>query len=172
MTGKDFAAMPRPAMDVHGVLAHGYGVLLALSEPFTPKDFSWCAELLMHMIHRVASQGHDVRSMEVFIQADNTSREVKNNTITRLAALLTGSHRAARIEVRFLMKGHSHEDLDQWFSSIASLIESHKELHSPAAFLTMLNRYLQRPETRPHEKADKAAFMVHQVRDWQPGKFN
>ena len=77
MTGKDFAALPRPAMDVHGVLAHGYGVLLALSEPFTPKDSSWCADLLIHTIHRVASQGHDVRNMEIFIQADNTSREVK-----------------------------------------------------------------------------------------------
>ena len=166
LTAKEFAVYPRPAMDVHGVLAHGFGMFLALSEPFTPKDSSWCSELLMHTLHRVASRGHDVRTMEIFIQADNTSREVKNNTVTRLAALLTGAHRAARVEVRCLMKGHSHEDLDQFFSSIATLIESHRELHSPDQFVQMLNRYLQQPEVRPHEGADKAAFMVHQVRDW------
>ena len=168
MASSEFAALPRPAMDVRGVIAHGFGVFLALSEPFTPKDSSWCSDLLMNTLHRAAAAGRDLRATEILVQADNTSREVKNNTLTRLGGVLVGSHKVHRLELRFLLKGHSHEDIDQFFSVLSSLIASHAELHTPDDFLQMLNSYLEKEEVRPHE-SQKAAYMVHSIRDWSCG---
>ena len=168
MTSKQFSVYQRPAMDTHGVICHGVGAFLALSEPFTAKDSSWCCDLLLHALHRASISGRDLRQFEICMQADNTSRECKNNTLLRLMALLCGTSKIKRAECRFLMSGHSHEDLDQWFSTIASLIEASAELHTPQEFISLLASHLAKGTTRPHEP-DKAAFMVHSVRDWLLG---
>ena len=113
---KEFSTMSRPAMDVHGVLAHGHGAYLALSEPFTPKDSSWCCELLLHTLHRMRTiRSLDLRLFELCVQSDNTSREYKNNTVLRAIGLLTGLHKIKRGELRCLMTAHSHEDVDAFF---------------------------------------------------------
>ena len=167
LSAKEFSTMNRPAMDVHGILAHGHGAYLALSEPFTPKDSSWCTELFLHTLHRMQTRrGADLRQFEVCVQSDNTSRECKNNSLLRVIALLTGLHKVKRGELRCLMTAHSHEDVDSFFAHMLSHVECHKELHTPGSFLRVLNTYLGRPETRPNEP-DTDAFMVHDIRDWQ-----
>ena len=123
---------------------------LILRSP-SPKDSSWCTELMLFGLHRAAVAGKDLRIHEVILQADNTPRECKNNVLLRIAGALTGLRKVRRMELRFLSVGHSHEDLDQWFSVSASLIESHPELHVPEDFLCVLNEYLAKPESRPHE---------------------
>ena len=117
-------------MDCHGLIIHGVGAFLALSEPFTPKDSSWCTEIMLFGLHQAALSGKDLRVHECILQADNTPRECKNNTLVRIGAVLTGLHRVRRLELRFLSLGHSHEDVDQWFSTLASLIEANRELHA------------------------------------------
>ena len=167
LRSKEFSTMNRPAMDVHGVLAHGHGAYLALSEPFTPKDSSWCTELLLHTLHRMRTiRGLDLRLFEVVIQSDNTSRECKNNSVLRAVGLLTGLHKIKRAELRCLMTAHSHEDVDSFFAHMLSFVEQRKEIHVPQAFVQTLKDYLSKPETRPQEE-DKDAFMVHDIRDWQ-----
>ena len=168
LSAKEFATLARPALDVHGIIAHGYGVFLALSEPMTPKDSSWCAELLFHTLHRLSCAGVDLRGFEINCQADNTSRECKNSTLMRTAAVLCAGHKIKRFQWQFLMTGHSHEDIDQFFSILCSWIESHSEVHTPDQFLNLLNILLQDPGTRPNE-TEKEAFIVHRVRDWIPG---
>ena len=90
---KEFAATVRPTMDMTCLIAHGYQIILALSEPFVPKNSSWCTELLCNMLHRLGARGMDLRTVELHIQSDNCSRETKNNTLTRWAALMTSSHK-------------------------------------------------------------------------------
>lgn len=129
-----------------------------------PKNSSWCSELLLHTLHRCGEQC-DVRNAEILLQSDNTSREVKNNTLTRVSALLVGLHRVRRLEMRFLVSGHSHEDIDQVFSQISNLLEQHAELHTPSAFVQCLERWLSDQSVRPNERY-RSVRMVDQVRDW------
>ena len=158
--------MNRPTMDVHGVLAHGHGAYLALSEPYTPKDSSWCTELLLHTLHRMSAvRGADMRLFELIVQSDNTSRECKNNTVIRALGVLTCLHKVKRAELRCLMTAHSHEDVDMFFAQLLSHLETFPEPHTPSSFVQCLQQYLAKPETRPHE-LDKEAFLVHNVRDW------
>ena len=138
-------------MDATAVIAHGYGILMALSEPFIRKDSSWSCELIAYVVNQI-SETSDIRKMELICQADNTSREVKNNTLTRMAGYLIGSRRLKRMELRFLQSGHSHEDVDAWFSVLSNLLESKKHLETPEDFQQVLQEFLVDPKQRPHEQ--------------------
>ena len=88
----------------------------------------------------------------------------KNNAICRLAGVLVG-RRVARLEVRFLESGHSHEDIDQYFSGLSNLIEREREAHTPQQFLDLLRRFIQEPNHRPLEP-QRVVYKVDQVRNW------
>ena len=136
-TSKEFGSYIRPTMDLTAFIAHGRFLLLGMTEPWVPKDSSLCADLLLHCLHCLGEQ-LDLRSTEVILQTDNCCREYKNNCAVRVAALLVACHKVARFESRYLMTGHSHEDVDQFFSQVANRIESSKELHSPSQFCRAL----------------------------------
>ena len=162
---KEMGGFIRPCMDMTTVLVHGRYVLMALSEQWVRKDSSWCAELLAYTLGRLDD---DLREAEVIIQADNCSRECKNNTLCRFGAMLVGTRRLRRYEQRFLITGHSHEDIDQYFSAVSSLIESNSELHDPQAFVRILETWLRDPSVRPNE-GRREVIKVDQVRDWTLG---
>ena len=162
---KQFSSTVRPAMDMTCLIAHGYHLMLALSEPYLPKDSSWCTELLSHMLSRLSAGGLDLRSTEVHIQSDNCCRETKNNTLTRWSGYLVATHRVKKIQMDFLMSGHSHEDIDQFFSAVANLIESHQEVHCPSDFVRLLEGWLSDTSIRKHEPL-RSVLKVDQVRDW------
>lgn len=162
---KEMGGFIRPCMDMTTVLVHGRYVLMALSEEWVRKDSSWGTELLAYTLGRL---GDDLREAEVIIQADNCSRECKNNTLCRFGAMLVGTRRLRRYEQRFLITGHSHEDIDQYFSAVSSLIESNSELHDPHAFVRTLETWLRDASVRPNERL-REVIKVGQVRDWTLG---
>ena len=78
---------------------------------------------------------------------------------------MTSLKKVYRAETRFLQASHTHEDIDQYFSAIATHLESCKELHTPQAFVKCLNQFgRNRPGVRPHE-TETVAFEVGQTRD-------
>lgn len=87
---------------------------------------------------------------------------------TCFGAMLVGTRRLRRYEQRFLITGHSHEDIDQYFSAVSSLIESNSELHDPRAFVRILETWLRDPSVRPNE-GRREVIKVDQVRDWTLG---
>ena len=169
LISKDFASFNRPSLDCHACLMHGRFALLALSEQHTMKDSNWCCDLISYCLHKAADvRNGDLRRCEFLCQCDNTTREVKNNSVLRLLGLYTGAHKLGRAEIRSLRTGHSHEDVDRWFSEITYLIERHTELHDPADFVSALQSFLDEPSTRPHEPV-KEVRKVDQVRHWSLG---
>ena len=167
-SAKDLSTHVRPCMETMGVLCHGHSAQLILTEPHVRKGSSFCADLLLHTVSKCAARGIDNRTVSLHIQSDNTSKETKNNTQLRLAALLTALHRVKRCDIQNLMTGHSHEDVDQWFATITAVLEAHPELHVPQDFVHCLNQYLRDPSSRPHEP-ERQASMVESTRDWIHG---
>lgn len=158
---KEFDEFIRPTMDMTCAICHGHYMCLALSEPWVKKDSSWSVDLTAHVLEQL---GGNLRNVEVVLQADNCSRETKNNTMTRFAALITALHRVRRVEMRYLISGHSHEDIDQFFSEVATSIES-VELHTPAKFVEHLEKWLSDGKVRRHETF-REVIKVDAVRDW------
>ena len=165
VNSKDFQGFLRPSLEMSCVIAHGYNIVLAISPPHLKKDSSWCVDLISHSLHQLG-KSIDTRSIELIIQSDNCGRETKNNTLLRWAGLMTATFRLKRIELRFLETGHSHEDVDQYFSSVAQFIEEHSEIHTANAFVDVLNKFHSDRKIRPHE-AERAAYLVDATRDWK-----
>ena len=169
MVSKEFASFNRPHLDVTGLLLHGHGAFLAASEGWVAKEASWTIDLVAHATH-LLSANVDLRSAELIIQADNCTKEVKNNSFCRYLSLLVATRRLRRAELRFLQTGHSHEDIDAFFGQLTSYLEGQREIETPPDMIDALQRFLDRPECRPNEPLKKA-FKVDQVRDWWLGFF-
>lgn len=162
---KEFDALLRPSLDLTATIVHGWFLHCALSEPYVPKDSSWSADMVLHALDRLAHAGVDLRKVSLHVQADNTAREVKNNTLLRLVGALVASHRIHDGTASCLLAGHSHEDVDAFFSCLTAHLEANPELHTPEDFRQCIDDYIRRPDVRPHE-LEKEAVIVEAVRDW------
>lgn len=163
VSSKELQSLMRPNLDAHGVIV----LSMILSDVFVRKDSSWCSDLLMHHLN-IVGQSADLRRVRLHCQSDNTSREVKNSTLLRLLAFLIGSGRIHSGSLNCLEQGHSHEDIDQFFSGVAALIEGHNELHSPNSFRDCVQSYLDKPHVRSDEPL-RFCRIVNNIRDWHSG---
>lgn len=162
---KEFQTFARPALDMSTIITHGHNCVIAVSGPHLKKDASWVVDLLSHAIHRLAGK-YNVREAEFIVQSDNCGKETKNNVLLHFCGLMTALKKIYRIEMRFLQTAHTHEDVDQYFSAVATHIESCPELHLPRDFVDCLNQFgRDHPGVRPHE-SETIAFEVGQTRDW------
>lgn len=69
-----------------------------------------------------------------------------------------------------LESGHSHEDIDQMFSSLCAWVMNTRELHTTEDVAHCVNAWLSEPSTRPTEPL-KLVNRIYQVRDWKLGFF-
>ena len=164
-SSKEFSGWIRPTLDFSAVIAHGHHVLAVATLPHVRKDASFVIDLLAHSLHLI-SEKEDLRSTEILIQSDNTSREVKNNVGARFGGMMVGTHRVRRLELRFLASGHSHEDIDQHFSAIGTWLESCPELATPADFIGALQEFHAQPGVRPYEPV-KVCKLIGCSRAWK-----
>ena len=88
----------------------------------------------------------------LIVAVDNTPREAKNQYFAQFCAYLSCKHFAS-VQVEFLQVSHTHNELDQRFSSVASLIKRCDELQS----IDQLQSYLQ-AHMRP---AQGSSLSVH-----------
>ena len=166
-SSKEFGGFVRPSLDATAIIIHGYLIFVGLSEAFTKKDSSWSTDLLYHSLDLLSMQ-IDLREVDLNLQSDNCVRETKNNTLTRAAAYLVGTRRCRSFTLKFLMSGHSHEDIDQMFSMFSNVIEQKKELHTPWAFVQLLRQYFEDKDVRPNEP-HRFVEKVDVVRHWNFG---
>ena len=149
MQSKDLQGLQRPSLEMTACIAHGHALLLAIGDLRIHKDSSAICDILCHMLHKLSANGVDLRRCEVVLQADNTARETKNNTVLRMLGSFVCARRIARCEVRFLQSGHSHEDVDGFFANVTASLNSAAELHLPQDFADHLRRFLRQPQASP-----------------------
>ena len=85
---KELAGLNRPKAHISGAILHGKGVIFWVSPACVRKDASSCIEMIGFCLQHL-SRSIDLRKTTVHIQADNTPREVKNNSMIRFLASLT-----------------------------------------------------------------------------------
>lgn len=171
ISSKEMAAFHRPHLDLQSCIAHGYGVFNLLTMPTVSKDSNLIADLLSWVMHCVCEEetrkgtAFDPRTTELFCQSDNTTRETKNNTTLRLLSTWVGGSFIKRAQYSCLMSGHSHEDIDQYFSICSSWIQDEKLLSGPEDFRLSLERMLRNSRVREHEP-DRRVELISAVRNW------
>ena len=75
----------------------------------------------------------DYRKCHISLHGDNSSKELKNNSVLRLLSGLTSTRRVRSASLSTLMSDHSHEDINQSFSSLAAWIQAQSEVHTTDA---------------------------------------
>lgn len=165
MTTKEFDSFSRPSLDMSAMITHGHSCVIAISGPRVGKGSSWVVDLFANALHRLADQ-HDIRSAEVILQSDNCSKETKNNCMMHFMGMITSLKKVYRTEMRYLQTAHTHEDVDQYFSAIATHIQASPELHTPADFVWSLTNFgRDHPDVRPYEP-NTIVYEVGGTRDW------
>ena len=168
MQSKEFSNWSRPKLTSTTVLSHGYTALIVLSPPTTPSTSSRTIDILGCVLTKGIQQGIHwpaVNIVNLRVQADNCSKELKHQTSLRLGAVLVAGHRLASFTMSFLQSGHSHEDIDAMFSCVAEHLSKHTELHTMSAFKDCLQSFLDRKDVRPWEKHRKVLIMERYL-DW------
>lgn len=166
---KEFTNVIRPTLDATALIVHGHRLDLFLAPPNIPKNSSFSVEVVLYGLNQLASAGLDGRRVALHLQADNTSREVKNNTTLRALSCLVAARRLASAKVCHLLSGHSHEDVGQFFSSLTSLLESTPVAETPQDFKKILEDFLANTAAvRPLEPT-RAVHIIESVREWTLG---
>lgn len=166
MCSKDFSTFIKPTLTCTAALIHGFGVVIILAEPYVHQTSSWTCDVLAYCLNILAQVPDlDLSQCEVIAFGDNSSKELKNNSVCRLLAGLTNSFRIKRSELRTLESGHSHEDLDQVFSVLSAHLSTVQELHTPEDFRSSIQEWLESPHVRPTEPR-KYVRLINQVRSW------
>ena len=65
------------------------------------------------------------------MEADNTTRESKNQTFLSFMAHLVAGSMFEAAEVQLLQTGHTHNEQDQCFSSVGALLQRAPVLEDP-----------------------------------------
>ena len=103
---------------------------------------------------------------DIWIQLDNASGENKNNTLFGLCALMTHRRLVRSIQVSFLERGHTHEDVDQEHGSLSRWISRHlREASSIDHVVQSVQGFLDK-RSRQYEPL-RLAFRCNQVREYK-----
>ena len=171
LLAKEFSTFCKPTLGTTCVIAHGYGCYLYLSEGRTPHDSSWTCEIIAATLHNLTEQFDiDWRKVKLVLCGDNSSKELKNNSVLRLLSGLTACQRIYSSALYTLESGHSHEDIDQYFSSLATAVGAMTELATPSDYILALQQWMDTCGLRPRERM-KQVKLVDRVRDWNLAPF-
>jgi hypothetical protein len=112
----------RPSCCVYAVLAHGFRVDVYITNEGMSTGPSFCCDMLLRTIDGVWGQCQRAGKafpLDVTVQGDNTTKELKNSIIARTLAMLASSGLFRATAHMHLRVGHTHEDIDQFFGLVA-----------------------------------------------------
>jgi hypothetical protein len=136
----------RPQLHVSDCIVHGYLDMYWVGDENIQKDANATVQQLNEALDAVAT----LRQTQNFpdhlvVQLDNTCRENKNNLIIRWAASLVGRGTFKTVSLHYLRKGHTHEDIDQRFKILSTLLSRATLLETPDDFRTLMTKSLPVP---------------------------
>lgn len=168
MLSKQLCTFNRPKLTSTTFLIHGHHCTINLSPHCATANSSRTLEIVNHSLTVLASR-IDLRCTSLHLQADNCSREVKNQTLIWALALYVSRRQLHSSQLGFLSSGHSHEDIDGMFALLRRKIEDASDIPTPAAFTATLQEWLDAPENRPNETHYRKAIWIPHFRGWMLG---
>ena len=101
--------------------------------------------LTVTVIQRVLMNwGHPLPPV-LYIQLDNTARENKNSTVFGYLSMLVEQGVFKKVKVNFLLVGHTHDHIDQMFSTFSRQLSRCDAFTLPKLFDVICDAYTPRP---------------------------
>ncbi|XP_035680730.1 uncharacterized protein LOC118418795 [Branchiostoma floridae] len=105
---------------ITGVLVHTLGVGYAFIDNLRwPHDSNLTCTVLLATLRKVAKSYNNRLPGTLYLQMDNCWRECKNQYVFAFLGLLVLRGIFKEVQVGYLLVGHTHEDVDQFFSRVA-----------------------------------------------------
>ena len=165
MSSKLFCNFNRPRMSCTALLLHGHLCLSDLTPNTISCNSSRTAEIVAHGLSFLIQKNVDLRNAFFHLQADNASKECKNQCLLRHLGVQVALKKLKGAQMSFLTSGHSHEDIDAMFALLRSWLQRTPEIHTPSDFRDRLQAFFDDPSHRPYEKF-REVVMMSRFRDW------
>ena len=167
-TPKFLEGIARPRLVVTAALAHGYCTSIFVAEEKVSHGSDAFCEVLAQVLDQVqdicTEQGRPVPS-HLVVMSDNTVAQAKNSYAVNFLAYLVGRGKFRSANLFFLMVGHTHEDVDQLFGLITSLL--FKMSHGFETAAELCRELYQWLLSRVQGKNEKLIVKeIHGVRDF------
>ena len=117
--------LERPRVVLSAVLCHGWCSNVFLSDDSLHHGASSTCELLCRSIDRVMQISERTGRpfpRHLVVQADNTTAQNKNSVVSLFLAHLASEGKFLTCTMNFLTVGHTHEDVDHYFSMLLSTV--------------------------------------------------
>ncbi|XP_041478017.1 uncharacterized protein LOC121425955 [Lytechinus variegatus] len=141
---------------ITGALVHGRGTHLFVDLKEFPHDSNLTTNILLNILRKYDKTLPDV----LYLQMDNCGRENKNQCVIALCALLVELNVFRKVKIGFLMKGHTHEDVDQLFSRV-SVHTSKQNIPTLSSLMTNITQGYNKPNT-----TSERLTSIFNIRDW------
>ena len=120
-------AMKQVNQCLYGVHFHGHVSYMVMSDHTVAGGANFTCQVMYESLCRLRTDVPMYREQlprTLFLQVDNASKETKNKAVTAYCAALVEAGVFDTIIVSYLLKGHTHEDIDQIFSVVSEKLQS------------------------------------------------
>jgi len=121
----DLADLNRPRISFTLAMAHGYRVDMYAA----PEELNHGADAFLEVLCRTIDHVRRICPLRkipfarhLVIQSDNTVAKAKNQYVAMFLAFLVSRRLFLSVNLTFLIVGHTHEDIDQLFGVVVSLV--------------------------------------------------
>ena len=131
----EFESLWRPPLHVTGAIAHGHIEAYFILDTDVAKDSNMNATIMSRMMDLVKEKlGDNALPRNLAVQADNTTRESKNQHFLLYLSALVAADKFDAADLQFLQCGHTHNEQDQRFSTVATSLSRAPVLEDPEEF--------------------------------------
>ncbi|KXJ18305.1 hypothetical protein AC249_AIPGENE23463 [Exaiptasia diaphana] len=131
---------------VTGAISHGHRRVFSFVDLLQWKhDTNLTLNVLLQIFLRIAKEKR--LPPYLLLQMDNCYRECKNKYVMAFASYLVEIELFKEVYVSYLMVGHTHEDVDQFFSRISLKLRSNNVWTLPQLHNTIRSSYNPVPES-------------------------
>lgn len=131
---KQFEKAWRPQQHMVGTIIAGLMEVYYLLPNDCAQDSNMQLTLLTHTLDKVSEQLQGrgrCMPANLIVQADNTCRETRNQFGLKWAAVLIMKGNFRSVTFQFMQVGHTHVDIDQRFSIVATALSKSEVLETP-----------------------------------------
>ena len=141
------SALPKVKMHVYGAIAHGRDTYAYTCPPHIAQGHNVTIQVLHNVLEDVRKKEGGLPPV-LHLQLDNTTKQNKGRGLVAYLAYLVHCGTFEQIYMNFLPVGHTHEDIDQFFSRI-SVYSRYHSFRSPDELREGIRRSFKKYGRRP-----------------------
>ena len=143
----EFESLWRPQLHVVGTIVHGHLECYFIMDTDMAKDSNMNCSVVsrvLDIIHfeRFEDTGNSM-PRNLSVAADNTCRESKNQHFANYMSYLINQDKFEIADVEYMKTGHTHNEQDQRFSTVASILNRAPVLEDPEEFAEWIRAHVK-----------------------------